>query len=159
MEQTQETFWYAARVFKSRHYIKESAARRGFQLYVATQIPTLFFIRCSKKQMLEFLIDMQGLLSFYRNLQTHQIRIVPDKEMEMFMIVTSAKDEPVFALDIQDPEFFQGQLVRVIDGPFKGAEGIIKRIKGDRRLLVQVTGVGVIATSFIPPQYLEKVEK
>ncbi len=79
--------------------------------------------------------------------------------MEMFMIVTSASNETIIPLDIQDQKFLQGQIVRVLEDPFKGAEGVIKRIKGDRRLLIQVTGVGVIATSFITPQYLEKVEE
>lgn len=101
----------------------------------------------------------QDRLFFYINLQTKQVRVIPDKEMEMFMIVTSAPNETIIPLDIQDQEFLQGQIVRVLDGPFKGAEGVIKRIKGDRRLLIQITGVGVIATSFIPPQYLEKVDE
>jgi hypothetical protein len=45
----------------------------------------------------------------------------------------------------------------VLEGPLKGAEGYIKRIRKDRRLLVAIEGFIAVATSFIPFQYLEKV--
>jgi len=48
--------------------------------------------------------------------------------------------------------------VRVIDGEFKGAEGYIKRIKGNRRLVVAIEGVVAVATAYIPSCYLEKVD-
>lgn len=158
MEQAQDICWYAARAIKDRSYVKEIAARRSIQLYIAKQLPTLVFMHCSYRQMEALYGDTMGKLVFYRNLETRQIRVIPDKEMETFIIVTSAPDEAVIPIDIKDPSFFQGQKVRVLAGPFKGAEGVIKRIKGDRRLLVQVTGVGAIATSYIPPQLLEAVE-
>ena len=43
------------------------------------------------------------------------------------------------------------------EGPLKGAEGYIKRIRRDRRLLVAIEGFVAVATSFIPPELLEKV--
>ena len=50
-----------------------------------------------------------------------------------------------------------GDRVRVLEGPLQGAEGYIKRIRKDRRLLVAIEGFIAVATSFIPPQFLEKV--
>ena len=52
---------------------------------------------------------------------------------------------------------WQGQRVRVIDGPYKGCTGFIKRVKGDRRLLVSVEGLALVATSYIPSAFLEKI--
>ena len=49
--------------------------------------------------------------------------------------------------------------MRVIDGIYKGAEGVVKRIRKDRKLLIAVTGVAVVAVSHIPQSYLEKIEK
>lgn len=40
--------------------------------------------------------------------------------------------------------------MRVTEGPFKGAEGYIKRIKGNRRLIVSIEGVVAVATTYIP---------
>ena len=42
-------------------------------------------------------------------------------------------------------------------GPLKGAEGYIRRIKKDRRLLVCIEGVIAVASSYIPAELLEKV--
>ena len=50
-----------------------------------------------------------------------------------------------------------GDRVRVIGGPLKGAEGYIKRIRKDQRLLVCVEGVIAVATSYIPNELLEKI--
>jgi transcription antitermination factor NusG len=46
----------------------------------------------------------------------------------------------------------------VTDGPFKGAEGHIKRIKRDRRLIVSIDGVVAVATTYIHPKFLKKVD-
>jgi len=56
--------------------------------------------------------------------------------------------------------FAYGDLVRVrvTDGIYKGAEGIVKRIKRDRKLLVAVEGVAVVAISNIPMACLEKID-
>ncbi len=51
-----------------------------------------------------------------------------------------------------------GQKVRVINGIYKGAEGYIKRIKKDRKLIVAVSGVAVVAVSYIPQEFLEKID-
>ena len=45
----------------------------------------------------------------------------------------------------------------VTGGPFKGAEGHIKRIKRDRRLIVTIKGVVAVATAYIHPSLLRKV--
>ena len=50
-----------------------------------------------------------------------------------------------------------GDRVRVTGGPLKGAEGYIKRIKKNQRLLVCIEGVIAVATSYIPSELLEKV--
>ena len=45
----------------------------------------------------------------------------------------------------------------VTDGPFKGAEGCIHRIKGNRRLIVAIQGVCAVATAYIPQCFLRKI--
>ena len=37
------------------------------------------------------------------------------------------------------------------------AEGVVKRIKGDRRLVVSITGIACVATCFIHPSLLEPI--
>jgi ribosomal protein L24 len=50
-----------------------------------------------------------------------------------------------------------GDRVVVTDGPFKGAEGHIRRIKKDRRLVVAIAGVVAVATTYIHPSMLKKI--
>ena len=76
--------------------------------------------------------------------------------MELFRIAVEAQDSGLEFLGEDKPEYHQGERVRVIDGPYKGAEGYIRRIKKDRRLLVCISGVAVVATSYIPASFLEK---
>ena len=54
-------------------------------------------------------------------------------------------------------DFKPGERVRVTEGPFKGAQGVIKRIKKDRKLLVSINGIVVVAVSHIPGQFLERI--
>ena len=78
--------------------------------------------------------------------------------MRSFILVTSAdagRNVKYFGADA--PEYRTGDRVRVTGGIYKGAEGYIKRIRKDRRLLVAIEGFIAVATSFIPFQYLEKV--
>ena len=46
---------------------------------------------------------------------------------------------------------------RVTEGVFKGAEGYIRRVKGNRRLIVSIEGVVAVATTYTPGCFLEKI--
>ena len=98
-------------------------------------------------------------LMFYAEPGTSAPARVKDKEMEMFILVCRT---PAEYLKFFDEDFLSkckvGQKVRVTGGIYEGAEGYIKRIKKDRRLLVRIEGVAVVATGFIPPSLLEPVE-
>ena len=79
--------------------------------------------------------------------------------MEAFIMVTSVHNNNAQDIEVLEPkpQYATGDLVRVTDGVYKGATGIVKRIKKDRKLLVAITGVAVVAISHIPMCYLEKV--
>ena len=85
--------------------------------------------------------------------------VIPDKEMSMFRLVLAKGEGGLqFFSDEEITRYRQGDKVRVIEGPLTGAEGYIKRIKRDRKLLVAIEGFVAVAVSYIPPQFLEKVE-
>ena len=42
-------------------------------------------------------------------------------------------------------------------GVFEGAEGVLVRVKGDRRVVVAIEGLVAVATTFIHPSMLEKI--
>jgi len=89
---------------------------------------------------------------------THDPQVVPDKEMDLFIKVTNAGDSGLEIVDIDYTKLVTGQKVRVIAGPFEGAEGYIKRIRKDQRLIVSIEGIVAVATSYIPRAMLEPIE-
>lgn len=157
-----ETFhWFAIRVFWNRTgQVKEMLERCGVQYYAQKILPSYIFIHTDGNTVQRIRHDeFEGGFKrmFVYTDKEHNPIVVPDKEIEIFRIVTSAGDTGLEFLG-DDPTLYQtGDKVRVKDGPFKGAEGYIKRIKKDRRLVVTISGVAAIATSFIHPDLLEKI--
>lgn len=84
--------------------------------------------------------------------------IIPDREMNIFMLVTSSGEKGMEYLGADSTKFCRGERVRVIDGKFKGAEGYICRIKKNSRLVVAIQGVCAVATSYIPQSFIQKYE-
>ena len=98
------------------------------------------------------------LLGFiYKTADFKKWATIPDKQMESFRLLTENGGDGLTFYTANLVKLAQGDKVRVIDGPLKGAEGYIKRIKKDRRLLVCVEGVIAVATSYIPDRMLEKI--
>lgn len=79
--------------------------------------------------------------------------------MDIFMLVTSSGEQGMEYFGEDNPKFYKGERVRVIDGKFKGAEGVICRIRKNSRLVVTVQGVCAVATSYIPQAFLMKLQK
>ena len=82
---------------------------------------------------------------------------ISEYEMDMFRLVTSSGAAGLDYFGDDSIVYGIGDRVRVTGGVFKGAEGYIKRIKGKRRLIVSITGICAVATSFIPNCFLQKI--
>ena len=93
----------------------------------------------------------------YFERETKKPAVIPDPEMEAFMLVTSTDDPGLEYLPEAPAELRRGDRVRVTEGVFKGAEGYIRRVKGNRRLIVSIEGVVAVATTYIPGCFLEKI--
>ena len=52
----------------------------------------------------------------------------------------------------------QGDYVRIIDGPFKGIEGRVTKITGQKRVIVELPGLCSVATAYIPKVFLLQLE-
>ena len=60
-------------------------------------------------------------------------------------------------LENAEEHYRKGDPVRVVQGVFKGAVGVVKRVKKDRKLLVAIDGVAVVAVPHIPLEFLERI--
>lgn len=96
----------------------------------------------------------------YKDAERKTYSVIPDKQMATFRLVTAKGSAGLDFFSSDDiTRYKEGNKVRVTEGPFKGAEGYIKRIRRDRRLLVNIEGIVAVATSFIDPQFLEIVKE
>ena len=55
------------------------------------------------------------------------------------------------------PSSKQGDFVRIIEGPFKGIEGRVTKITGQKRVIVELPGLCSVATAYIPKVFLLQV--
>ena len=121
-------------------------------------VSSLLFVRADEDDLPEIVRIIYGRGFVYKMADGDRYAVIPDKQMAMFqMVCSSGADGLEFFADDDLTRYRQGDKVRVLEGPLKGAEGYIKRIRKDRRLLVSIEGFIAVATSFIPPQFLEKV--
>jgi len=152
--------WYAAKVYYNRmEPIRSQLVEDKAEYFIPEVISSLAFIHVTDSYLKRFEQDNFSRLWIYRDPLTHIPSAIPEREMEVFIFVCSSGEQGLSFLGDDRPEYHQGDLVRVTDGPFKGAEGHIKRIKKDRRLVVSIRGVAAVATTFIHPQFLEVVKR
>ena len=121
-------------------------------------VTSLAFVRAAEEDIPWISSQLEGKGFVYRTADRKRPSVIPDKQMAMFRLVASSGEDGLeFFSDEKIVNYAQGDRVRVKEGPLKGAEGYIKRIRRDRRLLVAIEGFIAVATSYIPPQLLEKV--
>ena len=121
-------------------------------------VSSLLFVHAPKDRLQEVEACVQEKGFVYKTADRKDVAVIPDKQMAMFQLVCSSGAEGLdFFADEDMTRYRKGDKVRVLEGPLKGAEGYIKRIRKDRRLLVAIEGFIAVATSFIPPQFLDKV--
>ena len=122
-------------------------------------VSSLLFVCAPKDRLPEISACVEGRGFVYKMADRKTDAVIPDKQMAMFrMVCSSGADGLEFFSDDDMTRYKTGDRVRVLEGPLKGAEGYIKRIRKDRRLLVSIEGFIAVATSYIPPQFLEVVE-
>ena len=82
---------------------------------------------------------------------------IPDKQMADFIRVSSSGDERVVFLEDTDYLRSVGQRVRVAEGKFAGVEGVVKRIKNNKCVVVRLEGIAAVAILRFPVHSLIKL--
>ena len=88
-----------------------------------------------------------------------EILVVPEAQMANFIHVTSTASSDLVYLKYEDFLDKASRKVKVIDGNFAGAEGVIKRIKKDRVVVVLLKGVAAVAITNLPPAHLQFIDE
>lgn len=101
--------------------------------------------------------DETKLLRFYYNIHhdgSKRPLIIPQRQMISLMKICDVKVEDKQLEPFVVEKYKEGQLVRVIEGPFVAVEGIVKRYKGQQRVGIVLDGLLTITTAYIPKDYL-----
>lgn len=87
-----------------------------------------------------------------------EILTVPDKQMESFIKVASASDDERTYLKPDELTGKTNGKVLIISGPFKGVEGTIKRVHGNKRVVVELESLGGVCINFVPKSTMMEIE-
>ena len=126
----------------------------------------LLFLRSSLsdfRTLLRFQALIPGMTPYYNHFSINEYGrneylIVPDRQMESFRIIVESRNKNIIVNQAEIPKLIEGDHVMVTDGPFAGVEGVVMKFKHQKRVFVELKGVGRYATAYVPGAWLEKVE-
>jgi len=173
--------WFPMRVTYSREMaVRDELTRQGIVNFLpmktvlcdeysshprhelAPAISNLIFVRSTKDiiTMLKHTNSALEPLRFMIDRTTEDARImtVPDGQMANFMRVATVTDDRVIYLDEVQWVGKEGRRVRVTGGVFKGAEGVIRRVRRNKCVCVEIAGVVAVAIAFVPGALLEGID-
>jgi len=140
--------------------IKDSERKR---LILQPLLGNLLFVKSTKeilKPHLQKLKSQLGISSdlYYRDLGSKELIIVPEKQMLDFIAVAGNKQEKFIYLSNEEATMKKGTKIRITGGVFEGVEGVLMRIKGDRRVVVSIPNLLSVATAFVPTCFIQPLE-
>lgn len=134
--------------------------------YLQTLIPNLLFAYTTAEKAEEYVNDTPAIayLSYYYNhfkVDDHQKNpplTISDEEMNRFILATCNMNKHLLFVQPSQCHFRGGELVRVIDGPFAGVEGRVARVAGQQRVVISLSGIGLISTAYIPTAFIRRID-
>ena len=132
-----------------------------------SRLPNIFFAYGTEEEIKTYVYDnvnLPFLRFYYRHVHVGRRiekipMIVPDYQMESLKIICAADADNTIVSLVEVPKFEKGQLVKVIDGAFKGVIGRVARWQGQQRVGVCIEEIGTIATAYIPNAFIKIVKK
>ena len=83
---------------------------------------------------------------------------ISEEAMQNFIRVTSIDNKHVRVVAPENCHYKSGDMVRVIDGQFKGVVGKVARVAGQQRVVVEVEGVCLVSTAYVPTAFIESIK-
>ena len=146
------------------HYVLKKTGDRKKRVLVPL-VPSIVFVYCTEKQIYNYVKDTPalGFIRFYydrtntKEDETNPPLAVGYPEMMNFIKTTSIDDDNIMLMDERYVHYKSGEKVRVTDGKFAGVEGKVARAAGQQRVIVELQGIALIATAYIPTAWIEKI--
>lgn len=125
--------------------------------------PSLLFVHTTVEDFRQLLrMSVKGLTPFYNHFDTNifgknDFLIVPDRQMDSFRIIVESGNENIIVDQQIAPTYIEGDTVVVVGGPFAGVEGKVLKFKGQKRVFVEIPGLGCFGTAYVPKDWIRKV--
>lgn len=87
-----------------------------------------------------------------------EIITVCDRDMANFIHVATGPSDMITYLSSDELKAKINSRVVITSGAFKGVEGVLKRINGNKHVVVELEGIGGICINFIPKDFMIKRE-
>ncbi|WP_321332870.1 UpxY family transcription antiterminator [uncultured Bacteroides sp.] len=140
---------------KYKNIIKDEQRKRIKVPYIHNMV----FVNIARNILDSFIAqsDFNCPVSYMKKNNSNEPIIIPQQEMNNFMLVAGCNQENLIFLNDGIEKFAQSDQVRVIGGLLEGLEGYVVRIRRDRKVVVSLQGVVAVAISGIHPSLLEKI--
>lgn len=130
-------------------------------------IPNMFFAYGTEEELKSFVFDnvnLPFLRFYYRFYQEGRLKmktplIVPASQMRSFRIICETRDDNMIVSTRVIPRFLRGDMVRVVEGKFKGVVGRVVKYKAQQRVGMIIDGLVSVATAYVPDAFLERIEE
>lgn len=169
-----ESYWYALRVTYNREMIVKRYCDAND---ILNFVPMAYRIKEANGLRIKKLEPVVHNLIFIKTTRTHinQLKLkfpiryimdhgtggpitISETEMHHFMRVADNYGEKIVYLEPDALKMKVGTKVRIKEGVFKGVEGLLVRVRNNKRVVVQVKGVMMVATHYIHSSLLEYLE-
>lgn len=77
-------------------------------------------------------------------------------DMQNFIRLTSIDNEHIMLVSKQHVHYKSGDMIKVIDGEFTGTIGRVARVAGQQRVVIEIQGLCIVATAYIPTGFIVK---
>ena len=167
----QQEYWFAARTKKDQEFsVRNALEKLGIEYFLPTQfvirqlkyrrrrvevpvIKNLIFVRTTKDRAWSITKDDHVPLYYMKDLFTHSMLVVPNKQMEDFIFIMDLNPDGV---SFDSEPFAIGNKVKVIKGDFSGIEGEIATQANKTYVVIRIKGV-LVASIKVPKSYLKLI--
>ena len=165
-ESTQQR-WYVLRATYARELkVQDHMREQGLCTFIPMMwkekklvpaITGLVFVNATRDQLDSYIRSFGDArpVNYYWDRTANRPLTVPDKAMEDFISIASTMDPDLIYLTEISDKLREGQKVIVKEGPFKGVEGKVVRIRKSRRIMVEIPGMLAVASTYVEMSNVE----
>ena len=154
MNKSTDIHWYPLRVtYSSELLLKEILDAENIENFIPMHYE---YIKKADRKIRKLVPVVHNLIFVRSSLECIE-RIRQSIALSLAVRYIFNQEEQIVYLDPIATALQKGDRVRVIGGIFEGVEGVIIRVKGDRRVSVCIQGVMAVATAYIHPSLIERI--